>query len=61
MVEKAGYTCAVVTPPRYGIPLSQYTLRRIGINYANTSLVFRLKTLAFVRRNHERIKRFQGG
>lgn len=59
MVEKVGYSCAVVTPPRYGIPLSHYTLRRIGINYANTSLIFRLKTLAFVRRNYERIKRFQ--
>lgn len=59
MVEEAGYGCAVVTPPRYGIPLSRFTLRRIGVNYANTSTVFRFKTLAFVRRNYERIKRFQ--
>jgi peptidoglycan/xylan/chitin deacetylase (PgdA/CDA1 family) len=59
MVEKVGYSCAVVTPPRYGIPLSHYTLRRVGIHYANTSLIFRLKTIPFVRHNYERLKRFR--
>ena len=59
MVEKAGYQCAVVTPPRYGIPLNQFTLRRIGVNYANKAWLFRLKTWGFVRVNYERIKRFQ--
>ena len=56
MVEKAGYSCAVVTPPRSGIPLNRYTLRRIGIYYRNTPLHFRLKTTRLARRNYERYK-----
>ena len=59
MVEKAGYGCAVVTPPRTGIPLCRYTLRRVGIYYHNTPLLFRLKMTPFVRRNYERLKWLQ--
>ena len=59
LVETAGYQCAVVTPPRSGIPLSLYTLRRIGIYHSNNALVFRLKTMPLVRRNYEQLKRWQ--
>ena len=52
MVEQAGYRSAVVTPPRAGIPLSRYTLRRVGIYQNNRSLLFRLKTMPFVRRKY---------
>jgi hypothetical protein len=58
-VEKAGYRCAVVTPTCSGMPLSYYTLRRIGIYYANTPWLFRLKTTPCVRRNYERVKRLR--
>lgn len=56
LVARAGYGCAVVTPPRHGIRLSRYALRRIGIYRHNTHLVFRLKTTSAVRRNYERLK-----
>lgn len=56
IVEEAGFGCAVVTPPRWGIPLNRYTLRRVGIYHENSPLVFRLKTIPFVRRNFERLK-----
>lgn len=59
MAEKAGYSGAVVTPTCAGIPLGPYTLRRIGINYANSAWLFRFKTLTLVRRNYERLKRVQ--
>jgi peptidoglycan/xylan/chitin deacetylase (PgdA/CDA1 family) len=55
MVEEAGYAGAVVTPPRPGIPLTRYTLRRVGV-YQNTSpLLFRLKATGWVRLCHERL------
>lgn len=54
MVKKAGYGCAVVTPPRSGIPLSRFTLRRVGIYFHTTPLLFRLKITPFMRRNRER-------
>ena len=57
MVEKAGYRCAVVTPKRAGIPLCRYTLRRVGIYHNVTPLLFRLKTMPLVRRNHESLRR----
>jgi peptidoglycan/xylan/chitin deacetylase (PgdA/CDA1 family) len=53
-VEKAGYDCGVVTPPRRRIPLCAYTLRRVGIYHESKPLIFRLKVNAFVRRYHER-------
>ena len=56
LVEKAGYECAVITPPRHGIPLCRYTLRRIGIYHSTTPLRFRLKMNPIVRRNYERLK-----
>ena len=56
MVKKAGYGCAVVTPPRAGIPLCRYTLRRISVYYHNTPLLFRLKIAPFVRRNYVRLR-----
>jgi len=52
MVEKARYKCAVVTPPRNGIPLGRYTLRRIGVYHHNNPLLFRLKMMPFVRKNY---------
>ena len=54
MVKDAGYDCAVVTPPRSGIPLGRYTLRRTGIYHHNTPLHFRLKIMPLVRRYRER-------
>jgi len=59
MVEKAGYGCAVVTPPRANIPLCRYTFRRISVYYNNTPLLFRLKITPFVRRNYVRLKWLQ--
>lgn len=55
-VEQAGYGCAVVTPKRAGIPLSRYTLRRVGIYYNSTPLRFRVKIAPLVRRYYERFK-----
>jgi peptidoglycan/xylan/chitin deacetylase (PgdA/CDA1 family) len=43
MVAEAGYHCAVVTPRRAGIPLTPYTLRRVGTYHSTTLLQFRLK------------------
>lgn len=59
-VERAGYRCAVVTPPRSGIPLTRYTLRRIGVYATNKPWVFRFKTTALMRRHYERWKWLQG-
>ena len=56
MVEKAGYSCAVVTPARASIPLCRYTLRRISIYYHNSPLLFRVKITPFVRRNYLSLK-----
>ncbi len=61
LVEKAGYACAVVTPPRSGIPLCRYALRRIGVYHQNSPLVFRLKLTHFVRRNYERFRCLRWG
>lgn len=61
MVTQAGYQCGVITPPRPGIPLSRYTLRRIGVHYPNSQLVFRIKTIPVVRRNYERLHYFRPG
>jgi len=55
MVDKAGYSCAVVTPTRWGIPLNAYTLRRVGIYYENSFRTFRLKINPLVSRNKERL------
>ncbi len=60
MVEKTGYTCGVVTPTRWGLPLTPYTLRRIGVYQPNTPLVFRAKTTRIVRRNYERLLWLRG-
>ena len=56
IVEEAGYRCAVVTPPRAGIPRSMYALRRVGLYHHTTPLAFRLKLIPWVRRSHERLK-----
>ena len=53
MVERAGYQGAVVTPTRSGIPLSRYTLRRVGIYQHNN------KPLAFQLKIHPLARRFQ--
>ena len=55
MVEKAGYRSAVVTPPRTGIPLSPFALRRVGIYHHTTQLLFRVKTNLYVRKVYRRI------
>jgi peptidoglycan/xylan/chitin deacetylase (PgdA/CDA1 family) len=59
MVEEAGYRCAVVTPPRAGIPRSMYALRRVGLYCHTTPLEFRLKMMPWVRRGHEQLKRLR--
>jgi peptidoglycan/xylan/chitin deacetylase (PgdA/CDA1 family) len=56
MVETAGYRCAVVTPHGAKLPLNAYTLRRIGVYYANTALHFRLKVTPFIRTRYEYAK-----
>jgi peptidoglycan/xylan/chitin deacetylase (PgdA/CDA1 family) len=57
-VAEAGYECAVVTPPRAGIPLNRYTIRRAGIYHHTTRLQFRLKCEPLLRAGHEHLKRF---
>lgn len=52
-VEKAGYDYATLTPTRSGIPLSHYTLRRVGIYRNTTPWRFRLKIQPLVRRVYE--------
>ncbi len=59
-VEAAGYAGAVVTPTRWGHPLTRYTLRRIGVYQHNSPLVFRLKTTGWLRRNYERLHWLRG-
>ncbi len=59
-VEEAGYGCAVVTPTRWGLPLSPYTLRRIGVYQKNSHFVFRLKTTRLARRHYERLHWLRG-
>jgi peptidoglycan/xylan/chitin deacetylase (PgdA/CDA1 family) len=56
MVEQAGYGCAVVTPPRPGIPLSTYSLRRVGIYQHTSPLSFRLKVTPWVMKNYGYLK-----
>jgi peptidoglycan/xylan/chitin deacetylase (PgdA/CDA1 family) len=59
MVEDAGYAGAVVTPPRPEIPLTRYTLRRVGVYRDTSPLLFRLKTTGWVRRYYERVWRLR--
>ena len=59
-VERAGYRAAVVTPPRSGIPLSRFTLRRMGVYQGNAPRTFRLKLTRLARGNYERLKWLQG-
>jgi peptidoglycan/xylan/chitin deacetylase (PgdA/CDA1 family) len=56
LVEQAGYSCGVVTPPRPGIPLGRYTLRRVGVYRPNSPSVFRFKTQRLVRANWETLR-----
>jgi peptidoglycan/xylan/chitin deacetylase (PgdA/CDA1 family) len=58
-VKRAGYDCAVVTPPRAGIPLTRYTLRRVGVYHANSRWVFRLKVTRFMGRHREDLLRLR--
>lgn len=53
-VEDAGYSAAVVTPPRPGIPLNRFTLRRSGIYYKDSFWRFRLKITPLLKRLHYR-------
>lgn len=53
-VEQAGYQAAVVTPKQSGIPLSPFTLRRVGVYNNITPLRFRAKITPVVRRHLER-------
>ena len=57
LVEKAGYRCAIVSPPRSGTPLSRYTLRKTSVYHNNTPLLFRLKVTPLMRRYRERLER----
>lgn len=59
MVEQAGYQCGVVTPPRSGIPLTRYALRRVSMYRENSQLIFQLKTSTYFRRNYERLRRLR--
>jgi len=53
IVKQAGYACAVVTPPRASIPISRYTLRRVGLYRTTSRTLFRIKINAFVRRHYD--------
>ncbi|MBV6396431.1 MAG: hypothetical protein HFACDABA_02029 [Anaerolineales bacterium] len=61
MVAGAGYACGVVTPPRAGLPLSRYTLRRAGVYRSTSPLAFRLKMSPFVMRYRELFMQRQSG
>ena len=58
-VERAGYRCAVITPPRAGIPLTPYTMRRMGVYHDNKPWIFRFKATRLMRRNYDRWKWLQ--
>ena len=60
LVEKAGYHCAVISPPRSGIPLCRYTLRKTSIYHGNTPFMFRLKIMPMMRRHREQLERLLG-
>lgn len=53
-VDRAGYDAAVVTAKRSGIPLSPFTLRRVGVYNNITPMRFRAKINPYVRRHLER-------
>lgn len=59
MVADAGYECAVVTPPRVGIPITRYTLRRISLYREYGPTLFRVMVTPFFRRNYELFKRMR--
>lgn len=56
LVEQAGYAAGVVTPTSGGIPLTPYTLRRVGIYQNAMPWRFRAKMNPVVRRGYERVK-----
>ena len=58
-VEGAGYQWGVVTPPRGGIPLTRYSLRRAGVYRDNSDRVFRLKTSGTMRFLGEQVRRYR--
>jgi len=60
LVEKAGYHLAVISPPRSGIPLCRYTLRKTSIYHDNTPFLFRLKIMPMMRRYREQLERLLG-
>ena len=43
MAEEAGYRVAVVTPPRSGIPVTRFSLPRVGLYARDGGMKFRLK------------------
>lgn len=55
-VRDSGYSGAVVTPTRQGLPHSSFLLRRVGVYYPNNDWVFRLKTTRLFRNNYERLQ-----
>lgn len=59
LVAAAGYECAVVTPPRGGIPHTRYTLRRISLYREYGPALFRLMVTPFFRRNYLWFKRLR--
>ncbi len=56
LVERSGYRCAVVTPNRRGIPVSPFSLRRVGIYHNVNPLVFGLKLNRAVRSIYEHVR-----
>ena len=60
MVKEAEYRCAFVTPSRWGIPLSQNSLRRAGIYNETSSFIFKLKTKALFREYYEQLLWLRG-
>lgn len=59
MVAVAGYSCAVVTPPRVGIPHSRYTMRRVSLYREYGRVLFRWMVTPLFRRNYEFFKRLR--
>ncbi len=52
-VREAGYKVGVVTPPRVGVPVSQYTLRRIGVYLTTSKIKFLFKCTSLYYRIRE--------
>jgi peptidoglycan/xylan/chitin deacetylase (PgdA/CDA1 family) len=60
LVEQSGYEVGVLTARGQGEPQGKFTLRRVGIYYHVTPLMFRLKVHPFIRQVREPLQELRG-